>query len=67
MMINPLTYGLSGLRRAMYLGDSRVSAASSAGGSLPSLGISFAISVLFAVAMFALASAVASRRERPEA
>jgi ABC-2 type transport system permease protein len=60
MMVNPLTYGLAGLRRAMYLGDSRATA------SLPSLGTSLAVSLLFAVVMFALAGAVANRADSAE-
>jgi ABC-2 type transport system permease protein len=61
MMMNPLTYGLAGLRRAMYLGDPRVGT-----GSLPSLGASLAVSVIFAGVMFALASIIASRKDNAE-
>ena len=51
MRLNPLTYGLDALRKAMYFGG---------GGSsiLPSLGVS----VLFAAVMFALASAIVGGR-----
>ena len=58
MMINPLTYGLAALRRAMYLGDPQATA------SLPGLGVSLVVSVLFAGAMFALAGMVASATEK---
>jgi ABC-2 type transport system permease protein len=57
MSINPLTYGLAAMRRAMYWSDSHTAA------SLPGLGVSLGVSLIFAAAMFALASAIARRTE----
>lgn len=51
MAVNPLTYGVAALRRALS-GPSE---------SLPSLGLSVAVSAGFAVLMFAAATAVVSR------
>jgi ABC-2 type transport system permease protein len=56
MMLNPLTYALAAIRRAVYWNDP-----ASAAGSLPPLGISLLVSVLFAAMMFVLAGAIASR------
>ena len=58
MMANPLTYGLAGLRRALYLNDIGL-----AGGSagLPSLMASAGAMLAFALLMFAAASAIARR------
>jgi ABC-2 type transport system permease protein len=61
MMINPLTYGLAALRRAIYWGDSAATA-----GNMPGLTVSLAISLLFAIIMFALASAIAARRTKAD-
>jgi hypothetical protein len=61
MMINPLTYGLAALRRAMYWNDSAGSS-----GTMPGLTLSLAISLLFAVIMFGLASGIASARTRAD-
>jgi ABC-2 type transport system permease protein len=63
MRLNPLTYGLAALRRAMYWNDA-TSAATSA--SLPGLTISLIVSLLFAVIMFALASWIATARTRAD-
>jgi ABC-2 type transport system permease protein len=60
MLLNPLTYGLAALRRAMYLGDPRATVA------LPGLGVSLIVSILFAIVMFVLASAIASRKDNAE-
>src|SRR5688500_5802366 len=57
MRLNPLTYGLAALRRAIYLPD-----AAAAGAALPGWGISLGVSVAFAVAMLAFASFIAGRR-----
>jgi ABC-2 type transport system permease protein len=57
MALNPLTYGLAGLRRAMYWGDGSVNAAA----HLPSMALCVVISVAFAATLFLLASLVARR------
>jgi len=51
MAVNPLTYGVAALRRAL----------GGASGSLPTLGVSFAVTAAFAVLMFAAATAVVAR------
>src|SRR5688572_17121139 len=61
MMINPLTYGLAALRRAVYWNDPSGSSA-----NMPGLGVSLAVSVLFAVIMFALASRIATGRTKAD-
>lgn len=54
MLLNPLTYGLAGIRRAMYSGvDSS---------ALPDWPMCVGISVLFTVVMIALASLIAGTR-----
>lgn len=53
MRVNPLSYGLAGLQRAVY--DSASTAA------LPGWGLLLAVSVAFAAAMFLLSSAMAGR------
>ena len=55
MQVNPLSYGLAGLWRAIYLDQAEISA-------LPGWGMIAAVSVGFALVMFLLASAVASAR-----
>ena len=55
MNVNPLSYGVSGLRRALYWADSGKLA-------LPSWTTCLGISVAFAVAMFLAASAIARGR-----
>ena len=55
MAVNPLTYGVALLRRALWLGDGGTTA------DLPTLSISLAVTVLFAVGSFAVATAVARR------
>jgi ABC-2 type transport system permease protein len=57
MMVNPLTYGLAALRRAIYWNDAP---ANSTG--MPGLGTSLAVSLVFAIMMFALASRIAAAR-----
>ena len=55
MRLNPLTYGLAALRRALYwnaLPDST---------TMPSLGLSLAVTVAFAAVMLVLASAIARK------
>jgi ABC-2 type transport system permease protein len=54
MRLNPLTYGLTGLRRALYWGDSP--------GGAAGLALSLGISVAFAAVMFFLASFIAGGR-----
>jgi ABC-2 type transport system permease protein len=56
MRVNPLTYGLAGLRRAMYVGQA------SATGAQPSWTMCLGVSVIYALAMFALCSAIARGR-----
>ena len=51
MAVNPLTYGVAALRRAL----------SGGGAALPSLALSFAVTAAFAAAMFAAATAVVAR------
>ena len=55
MNVNPLTYGVSALRRALYLSDP-------ANLRLPGWPVCISISVLFAAVMFALASMIVGRR-----
>ncbi|MGH7213734.1 MAG: ABC transporter permease [Tepidisphaeraceae bacterium] len=55
MRLNPLTYGLAALRWAMYWGEDVMSA------SLPRFGVSFGVTMVFAIMMFVLASLVARR------
>jgi ABC-2 type transport system permease protein len=57
MRLNPLTYGLAALRRAIYLPD-----AAAASAALPGWGVSLGVSVAFAAAMLVLASFIAARR-----
>jgi ABC-2 type transport system permease protein len=52
MAVNPLTYGVAALRRAL----------GGASESLPALGVSFAVTAAFAVLMFGAATAVVARR-----
>jgi ABC-2 type transport system permease protein len=60
MALNPLTYGLAAIRRAMYWSESTV------GGSLPGLGLSLTVSTVFAIVMFLLASAIATGRTKAD-
>jgi ABC-2 type transport system permease protein len=55
MWINPLTYGVAGLREALYMGQP------GAIGSLPDFALSCAIACVFAAAMYLLAARVARR------
>jgi ABC-2 type transport system permease protein len=57
MRANPLTYGLDGLRRALYWGNSGAPAQYG-----PSLTVCLIVSVAFAAALFALASVIANSR-----
>jgi ABC-2 type transport system permease protein len=56
MRLNPLSYGLDGLRRALYLGTPDVSTYA------PSIAVCLLVSVAFAGVLFVLASAVANGR-----
>ncbi len=56
MAVNPLTYGLAAVRRAMYPD------ASSAVAALPAMSTSLGVTVLFALAMIWLATLVVERR-----
>jgi ABC-2 type transport system permease protein len=57
MMLNPLTYGLTGLREALYLGHG----GAQAGGPLD-LALAFAVSAAFAAVLAVAASALAKGR-----
>jgi ABC-2 type transport system permease protein len=59
MRANPLTYGLAALRRTLYFRET-------ASGGLPSLSVCLVVSVLFAIVMFVIASAIASRENRAD-
>jgi ABC-2 type transport system permease protein len=54
MLVNPLTYGLAGIRRCLYWGEPM-------GASVPSLGVSVGVSILFAAGTFLLATMIAKR------
>jgi ABC-2 type transport system permease protein len=56
MRLNPLTYGLDGLRRSLYLGDSGAAVYG------PSIAICLIVSVVSAAGLFALASVIAGGR-----
>src|SRR5439155_8143925 len=60
MRLNPLTYGLAAIRRAMYWSESH------AAGNLPGLGVSLGVSVAFAAATFLIAAAIASGRSKAD-
>jgi ABC-2 type transport system permease protein len=55
MSANPLTYGVSALRRAIYLN-------SDANLRLPSWSVCIGVSLAFAVVMFMISSMIAGRR-----
>ena len=55
MRCNPLTYGLDGLRRCLYVADPAVA------GREPPMWVCITVSVAFAVGLFILAGAVAKR------
>jgi len=55
MTLNPLTYGMAALRRCLYLSKP------AAAGTLPPLGVSLLVSVVFCAAAFAVAARTASR------
>ncbi len=54
MKLNPLRYGLVALRRSMYWNDPSIPS------WLPSFGFSLTVTILFAAAMYILASVIAS-------
>jgi ABC-2 type transport system permease protein len=56
--LNPLTYGVAGLRRLLYLH----SADAALPADLPSLATCWSVTVVFAVIMFALACGIAGKR-----
>jgi ABC-2 type transport system permease protein len=58
MRLNPLSYGLTGLREAIYWGHSSSGGANAA----PGFGVCLIVSVAFAAALFLLASAIARSR-----
>ncbi len=55
MLINPLTYGLIGLRQTMYWGSSNIAPG-------PDFAVCLLISVASAAALFLLASSIATKR-----
>ena len=55
MRLNPLTYGMAALRESLYAANR------GAMGSLPSLTLSVAVTIVFAIATFALAARTARR------
>ena len=59
MAVNPLTYGLAAIRRAIYWNES-------GNATMPSLAVSFGVSVVFSIVMFVVAAAIASRRTRAD-
>ena len=61
MLANPLTYGLVVIRRAIYWDDPHAAV-----GSLPNLTVSLITSIIFAIAMFVLASAIATGRSKSD-
>ena len=63
MLVNPLTYGLAALRRSIHWNDP---AAAAGAAGLPGLWTSLAVSLLFAMIMFALASWIAAGRNRAD-
>jgi len=60
-VVNPLTYGVAGLRRLLYVGDA-ASAAPAWLQSLPSLPISLMVTFAFALGTFAVACWIANQR-----
>jgi len=58
MQLNPLTYGVSAIRQAIYFGEPTTSATS----AMPTLGVNLLVSVVFAIVMFLLASLIAGGR-----
>jgi len=61
MWANPLTYGVAGLRRLLYLGDA-APAAPDWMQALPSLSVALVVTVLFATVTFAAACWIAGQR-----
>jgi ABC-2 type transport system permease protein len=58
MRLNPLSYGLTGLREAIYWGHAPAGGANAG----PGFGVCLIVSVAFAAALFLLASAIARSR-----
>jgi ABC-2 type transport system permease protein len=58
MRLNPLTYGLTGLREAIYWGHATTGGVN----ATPGFGVCLIVSVAFAAALFLLASAIARSR-----
>jgi ABC-2 type transport system permease protein len=61
MLANPLTYGLAGLRRALYW-HHPVAASGPVSAAVPGLTISLTVSLAFALVMFLLAAQMATGR-----
>ena len=55
MRVNPLTYGMAAIRRCLYLDGPAVA------GTVPALGPSLAITVLFGLLAFVAATGAARR------
>ncbi|MBI2824859.1 MAG: ABC transporter permease [Planctomycetia bacterium] len=61
MWANPLTYGVAGLRRLLYLGENAV-AGSGWMAALPALAVCLTVTFAFAVATFAMSCWIANKR-----
>jgi ABC-2 type transport system permease protein len=61
MIVNPLTYGIAGLRRFLYLGETTPAVLAGMNG-LPSLPVSLGVTALFAAVTFGLACWIAGQR-----
>ena len=66
MYVNPLAYGVGAMRHTINLGIHPETAAAATAG-LPSLTVCLAVTVGFAVAMFALGTAITLRRTARDA
>jgi ABC-2 type transport system permease protein len=57
MRLNPMTYSLAAIRRCLYLGNP------GAVGSIPGTTVSIAVTILFGLLAFAVATLVATRKD----
>jgi ABC-2 type transport system permease protein len=64
MWINPLTYGVAGLRRLLYLGEASAPAALDWMRALPALSVAIGVTAVFALGTFAVACWMAGQRTR---
>lgn len=60
--LNPLTYGVAGLRRLLYWPASAEMQAAALPGGLPTMAVSLMVTFVFAAVMFALACQIARQR-----